>query len=84
MKLQRIATQRGIEPTPPPALILGGWNLSYDQEKAQQWRDTLEWAQEHGLERDVVLAEADFHRRFGSGAEAWGDELRGGQPNEIP
>ena len=50
-ELKRAWEEAGrIAPPPPRPLILGGWNFSDDWTKRKRWRETLEWANEHGLE----------------------------------
>ena len=70
--LKRAARKIGIEEDPPKALILGGWNLSYDWEKALRWHETLAWAHAHGLEEEIALEDADFHQGGGD-AEFFAD-----------
>jgi len=50
-------------PMPPVPLILGGWWASSDFEKKERWKETLAWAELHGLSSRIgVLSEERMHK----------------------
>jgi hypothetical protein len=49
MKRELVASGKPYTP-PPPLLIFGGWSDSSDHQKAQRWRDTIDWAKSHHVE----------------------------------
>jgi hypothetical protein len=46
---------------PPVPLILNGWWGTNDIEKANRWRQTVDWAKRHGLEQYVQLGRNEWY-----------------------
>jgi hypothetical protein len=50
-------------PPPPMALTLEGWNYSSSSQRGERWRETLKWANRHGVDPDILrLDESEKHR----------------------
>jgi hypothetical protein len=61
-QLSKISSLNPEIPSPPIALILGGWNFSDDFEKKNRWDATVEWAEKFGGNELIYqLNDADFY-----------------------
>ncbi len=59
--LQAACTERRISNEPPVPLILNGWIMSSDEEKAERWIATEQWARNYGLAKLLEVPPEDWY-----------------------